>query len=162
MAIFGRLEVVKKQLKDKKFDIAFQYLEQAVENGTKVNQRLLNLPVGAFEKRVLDDMNFALEQVYNSKLREECFFESHNSYIDVQFILDGEETIEVSNNQTLQITSQYNEDMDLIKYDDTKSASSLKLQKGDIAIFFPEDAHMPCLQTNKSEKVVKTVVKVAV
>ena len=162
MAIFGRLEVVKEQLKDKKFDIAFQYLEQAVENGTKVNLRLLNLPVGAFEKRVFDDMNFALEQVYNSKLREECFFESHKSYIDVQFILDGEETIEVANNQTLQITSQYNEDMDLIKYDDTKSASSLKLQKGDIAIFFPEDAHMPCLQTNKSEKVVKTVVKVAV
>jgi YhcH/YjgK/YiaL family protein len=162
MAIFGRLKVVKEHLKDKKFDIAFQYLEQVVENGTKVNQRLLNLPVGAFEKRVLDDMNFALEQVYNSKLREECFFESHNSYIDVQFILDGEETIEVVNNQTLRITSQYNKDIDLIKYDDTKSASSLKLQKGDIAIFFPEDAHMPCLQTNKSEKVVKTVVKVAV
>ena len=36
------------------------------------------------------------------------------------------------------------------------------LKKGDIAIFFPDDAHMPCIKINESIKVIKTVVKVSV
>jgi len=162
MAIFGTLEVVKNQLCDSKFDKAFEYLEKVLKDGTVENKRLMKLPIGAFEKVDLDSCNFALEQVYNSKERNECFFESHKQYIDVQFILDGEEIIEVANVNTLTITMPYKKEMDLIKYNDTKHASKLKLQKGDVAVFFPEDAHMPCLQVKGNVKIIKTVVKVSV
>jgi len=162
MAIFGTLETVKKQLKDTKFHVAFEYLENVLKEGSIENKRLLSLPIDAFEKESLNNENFALEQVYNSKEREECFFESHKQYIDVQFILEGEEIIEVIDKNEVKVNFLYNEDMDLIKYNDTSNASCIKLRKGDVAIFFPDDAHMPCLKINKSTKVVKTVVKVAV
>ncbi len=162
MAIFGSLEVVKTQVDDKKFKVAFEYLEKVLKDGTLENRRLLSLNTGAFEKVLLDKNNFGLEQVYQSKSREACFFESHQQYIDVQFILEGEEIIEVCDNSLLELTMPYNQEMDLIKYKDTKQSSLIRLQKGDVAVFYPKDAHMPCVSTGKTVKVVKTVVKVKV
>ncbi len=162
MAIFGKLDVVKKELNDTKFYIAYEYLEKVLNKATEENKRLLHLGIGAFEKVDLDDENFALEQVYNSKKRNKCFFESHKRYIDVQFILEGEEIIEVSHIHDLDVDHAYDEQNDLIRYRDANRASSLKLKKGDVAVFFPEDAHMPCLENSHSVKVVKTVVKVKV
>jgi len=161
MAIFGTLEVVKQQVNSEKFAKAFEYLENALKQGTTENKRLLSLPLNAFEKVDIDENNFGLEQVYNSKERENCFFESHKQYIDVQFILEGEEIIEVANSSELSIDMPYSNEMDLMKYTMTNNSSIAKLKKGDVAIFYPEDAHMPCVTLNKSLKVVKTVVKVA-
>ena len=56
----------------------------------------------------------------------------------------------------------YNAEKDLAKYDMTEKASIIRFKKGGVAIFYPEDAHMPCAKMNESEKVVKTVVKVTV
>jgi len=159
MAIFGSLEVVKNQVDEKKFSKAFEYIEEALVTGSDVNKRLLALSLDSFVKVPLDANNFGLEQVYNSKERDQCFFESHKQYIDVQFILEGEEIIEVAQTQDLVTNMSYSEEMDLIKYEDSKG-SSIRLQKGDVAIFYPEDAHMPCLKIENSVKVVKTVVKV--
>ncbi len=162
MAIFGNLEVLKKQIKDDRFKTAFEYLTKVLDEKSEENKRLKSYELNIFEKIYLDENNFALEQTYNSKDREKCFFESHKKYIDVQFILQGEEIIEVDNIKNLSINFEYDENMDLIKYDDSKFSSSIKLKKGDIAIFFTDDAHMPCIKINESKKVIKTVVKVTV
>ena len=162
MAIFGKLEIVKEQVKVDKFKKAFEYLEEVLKYGSQENKRLLSLPIDAFETVDLNTNNFALEQVYQSKERNECFFESHKQYIDVQFILEGEEVIEVKNIEALEVNMPYDETMDLIKYKDTTESSKIILKKGDVAIFYPEDAHMPCIQINKSSKVIKTVVKVSI
>lgn len=87
---------------------------------------------------------------------------NHKKYIDVQFILEGEEIIEVDNIQNLNINFEYDENIDLIKYNDSNFSSSIKLRKGDVAIFFPDDAHMPCIKINEPKKVIKTVIKVTV
>lgn len=162
MAIFGNLEVLKKQIKDDKFKIAFNYLSKVLDETSEENKRLNSYGLNVFEKIDLDENNFALEQTYFSKDRENCFFESHIKNIDVQFILEGEEIIEVDNISNLNINFEYDENMDLIKYDDSKFSSSVKLKKGDVAIFFSDDAHMPCIKIEESKKVIKTVVKVAV
>ena len=162
MAIFGNINLIKEQAETKKFKHAFEYLENVLNVNTFEYKRLSSLPIGAFEKVELDSNNFGLEQVYMSKSKEECFFESHKKYIDVQFILEGEEIIEVANKDNLVVSMSYNEDMDLIKYHTTDDASVVRLKKGDVAIFYPEDAHMPCVKIGESVKVIKTVVKVAV
>lgn len=162
MAIFGKLEVVANQIDSVKFRKAFNYLKRVITEGSIENKRLLSLPIDASKRVDLDVNNFGLEQIYISKNREECFFESHKQYIDVQFILKGEEVIEVSNIGDLLIDSEYNNEMDLIKYKTTKNTSIIRLQKGDVAIFYPDDAHMPCIKLDKSLKVVKTVVKVVI
>jgi len=162
MAFFGTIELLKEQVDSKKFKVAFEYLEKVRDSQTIEHRRLLNLPIDAFEKVDLDHNNFALEQVYNSKERSKCFFESHKQYIDVQFILEGEEIIEVINTNNLMIKSSYNDKIDLVKYEMSDQSSILKLKKGDIAIFFPQDGHMPCIKIKSSLKVVKTVIKVHV
>lgn len=160
MAIFGNIEVLKKQIESKKFSVAFDYLSKVLDETTEENHRLNAYDLNVFKRVDLNENNFALEQTYLSKERENCFFESHRKYIDVQFILEGEEMIEVSNTNTLHINVEYNENIDLIKYGDSRFSSLIKLKKGDIAIFFPDDAHMPCVKISDSKKIVKTVVKV--
>lgn len=162
MAIFGSLEIVQTQADMLKFFVAFEYLERVLDENSVEHKRLMSYPLNAFEKVTLDTNNFALEQIYNSKTRENCFFESHQQYIDVQFILEGEEIIEVAQNDLLKVSMPYNDQMDLCKYEDINNASKIILKKGDVAIFYPKDAHMPCLQVSSSTKVIKTVVKVAV
>jgi YhcH/YjgK/YiaL family protein len=80
----------------------------------------------------------------------------------VQFILGGEEIIEVSNTNLLAVALAYNEELDFIKYEDKKECSSIVLKAGDVAIFYPQDAHMPCIKVKESVKVIKAVVKVGV
>lgn len=162
MAIFGKLEVVRQQLHEEKFIRAFEYLLNVMDEKSEEHKRLLNYSINAFEKIEIDADNFALEQTYYSKDRENCFFESHQKYIDVQFIVEGEEIIEVDFIDNLLTVFSYDSSLDLIKYDDSSTSSIIKLKKGDIAIFYPEDAHMPCIKINDSIKVIKTVVKVKV
>lgn len=162
MAIFGNIDVVKKQVSKEKFGKAFEYLTQVLNENSEEYHRLKNYDLNVFEKIDLDENNFALEQTYMSKDKEKCFFESHKQNIDVQFILEGEEIMEVDNINNLSETFPYNEKMDLIKYNNSKFSSSIKLKKGDVAIFFPEDAHMPGIKVMKSERIIKTVVKVKV
>ncbi len=162
MAIFGTLKVVKSQADKQKFAVAFEYLEKILDVNSIEHKRLNNYSLNAFEKIELDYNNFALEQVYDTKERSNCFFESHRQYIDVQFILEGEEIIEVSNTAILVVSFPYSEQMDLIKYEGTTQASQIVLTKGDVAIFYPQDGHMPCVKVINSIKVVKTVVKVKV
>lgn len=163
MALFGPFEQIVKQCSEyPHFKEAFEYLKSISTANSIDNKRLLALKTGAFEKVDLDDDLFGLEQVYHTKLRQECFFESHCQYIDIQFILDGEERIDVCPTELLEIDEKYNKETDLIKYSDHEYVSSLFLRGGDVAIFFPEDAHMPCLKTGENNLVYKTVVKVPV
>lgn len=162
MAFFGALGVVKNQADREKFATAFLYLERLVDKNSIEHKRLIKCQLGGCEKIELDEENFALEQAYNSRDRGECFFESHRKYIDVQFILGGEEIIEVSNTNLLAVALAYNEELDFTKYKDANESSSIVLKAGDVAIFYPQDAHMPCIKVTDSVKVLKAVVKVCV
>lgn len=162
MALFGALEVVKNQADREKFATAFLYLERLVDKNSVEHKRVMETALDVCKKIELDEQSFVLEQAYNSKDREECFFESHRKYIDVQFILGGEEIIEVSNTNLLAVALAYNEELDFIKYEDKKGISSIILKAGNVAIFYPQDAHMPCIKVKESVKVIKAVVKVGV
>ena len=162
MALFGALEVMKNQAEREKFKTAFLYLERLLDKESVEHKRVMETALDVCKKIELDEQSFVLEQAYNSKDREECFFESHRKYIDVQFILSGEEIIEVSNTNLLAVSLSYNEELDYIKYEDKKECSSIVLKAGDVAIFYPQDAHMPCIKVKESVKVVKAVVKVGV
>ena len=55
------------------------------------NNDLLSLPQG---KTVIDgDEIFILRDTYPSKIENECFFEGHLKYLDIQIVLKGSEYI---------------------------------------------------------------------
>jgi len=159
MAIIGNIKKIEKLLADKNLSVVFEYFNEALDVNSKVYQRIFNLPVGAFEKVDITDDIFALEQVFYTKNRDECFIESHRKYIDFQLVLSGSEQMEYIDIDKLEVKTAYNEEKDLITYKEVINTSKLLLQSGDLAIFFPDDAHMGLPKFEKSELVYKTVIK---
>jgi biofilm protein TabA len=164
MALFGPFSTVYAQAASMpQFAGAFAYVAEILTPDSAARRRLKALAIGASEKVELSGGAFAIEQVYQTKLRAEGFFESHRKYIDVQVIVEGSELMEVEDISRLGVDEPYLEERDLIKYGYTSSASELIMRSGDVALFFPVDGHMPSLQLDgRSGLVRKTVVKVPV
>lgn len=162
MALFGPFAQVKTQVSAAHFAAALAYVEEALRPGSEAHVRIGRVAAGATERIELAGGAFALEQAYLPKPRTDGFFESHRNYIDVQVIVEGEELMEVEDVSRLVVTQDFTPERDLIKYADTDVGSVLRMRAGDMAIFFPEDGHMPSLHWRGAALVRKTVVKVPV
>lgn len=163
MAVFGSFPAVHRQLRpDPRFFAAFAYVADALQPGSAAAARIGGLAVGVTERIELTGGAFALEQVYLPKARAEGFFESHRKFIDVQVVVAGEELMEVAEITRLMVATDYNPERDLLKYADVADASVLRMQAGEVAVFFPEDGHMPSLLWRGPGLVRKAVVKVPV
>ena len=164
MAIFGTLATVREQLAgDARFGPAFAYAEAMLVPGSAGYTRLFGWPDGASEKIDLGGGAFAVEQVYLTRTRAEGFFEAHRRYIDVQIVVGGVEIMEVAGLGRLTVTQDYDPERDYLKLADPGDASSLRVPPGEVAVFFPADAHLTCLQVaGRASRVHKTVVKIPV
>lgn len=159
MAIIGNIYKLEKLLQDKNLGFVFDYFRNALNINSTVHKRIMNLPLGAFERVDLENGSFALEQAYYTKKREDCFVESHRKFIDFQLILSGTEQMEYIDVDKLSVKEEYDDKKDLIIYNTPLNTSKFVLQKQDLAIFFPEDAHIGPPMFNKPELVYKTVIK---
>lgn len=163
MAIFGSFSTVRQQLASyARFATAMTYVAEVLQGGSAAGRRIAGIAQGVTEKVELPGGSFALEQVYFPRARPDGFFESHRNYIDVQVIVEGEELMEVAEIARLKTSDPYLPERDLIKYADLPDASVLRMRAGDVAVFFPEDGHMPSLRWRGPGLVRKTVVKVPV
>lgn len=107
---------------------------------------------------------FAIVQDYHSKPLEEGKFEAHKKYIDIQYIIKGQERICVGKLENFQNTTEYDNEKDIIFLKPKESTPSdfITLKEKEFAIFKPEDAHMPSISIDKPSYVKKVVVKVLV
>jgi YhcH/YjgK/YiaL family protein len=89
----------------------------------------------------------------------ECKLESHKKYIDIQYVIQGEEMMGITtqNNQTI---LEQNLEKDYTFYEGTTSL--VRVSKGMFTIFFPDDLHQPCVQTETVLEVKKVVIKVMI
>lgn len=159
MAIIGNLYKLEDFLKDKNLSIVFDYFKKSLDNNSDINKRIFSLPIGSFEKVDLTDDIFALEQVAYTKERENCYIEAHKKYIDFQLVLSGNEQMEYIDIDKLDIDNAYDEQKDKITYKLVNNTSKFLLQKEDLAIFFPDDAHIGRPKYEEIEIVYKTVIK---
>ena len=163
MAIFGKLTDLQKQFDNiNELDLVFSYLRQAIANNTEANTRICSMNRGQYEKIEITSEIFAIEQSYCTRQSEELFFESHIKYIDIQFLISGEEIIEVVHIDLLEMDSEYNKESDYSLYKANPNSSKIIMQRGDIAVFFPMDGHMPGIKVDVPIQVFKTVVKVPI
>lgn len=99
-------------------------------------------------------------QTYYTK--EDALFEAHRKYIDIQFILAGQEKIGVCDSSTCTENIPYDEEKD-IEFLDAKNFEYIEMKTGDFLILYPKDAHKPSISIEKSPTHVrKLVVKVPV
>jgi len=162
MSLFGPLSTIRAQIAHPDhFQAAFDFVSDCFRETTDVYRRLRAIPVGQSERQELPGGAFALLQAYLSKRREETFFESHKSYIDVQVIIEGEESIEVADISKLTLKEDFTPVKDLLAYHMLDAASALRMKTGDVAIFFPADGHIS-LAVKEPAFTRKIVVKVPV
>lgn len=164
MALFGSPASVRAQLaRSGAFDAAFRYVDDVLRPDSAIRARVAAIAAGESVKTDLGDGLFVIEQAYPTKLRADGFFESHRKYIDVQVVVEGEELMEVIDAAAIALRQPYNPERDLIVYEDSSRASLLRLQAGQLAVFFPADVHMPSLRVGPAAVAVrKAVVKVPV
>ena len=162
MAIVGNVEKIRHLLRNRQeLEPVFAYFTTMLTAGSPPREALLALTEPHFVRIDLVHGCFALEQVYVTKERSECFFESHRRYIDFQLLLCGEEMMELVDIDQLTL-DRHDEDKDFIFYRPFDEAMKLVMRPGDLAIYFPDDAHMGLQLYKSSQRVHKTVVKVPV
>lgn len=88
-------------------------------------------------------------------------YEAHREFIDIQYLISGEEVVNSLPLEYLNELKAYNKESDAAFYVETGiKPQELLLGIGYFAILFPQDGHMPCLCTNEPVEVKKVVVKV--
>lgn len=91
--------------------------------------------------------------------RTENLWERHEKYIDIQISLTGDETVRWTRADRVPGFSPLQNDGSVS--DASAEGLTLSLERDTFAIFFPQDAHMPCLG-RPGEQGEKVVVKVLV
>ena len=99
---------------------------------------------------------------YNTKPAENCYFESHKKYIDIQIVLSGKERLDYTDIKDLKIKDEYDENKDVMfYYNPHYPKNTIQLLPGKFALLYPHEAHKPQLQyENISEQVKKVVIKI--
>ena len=106
---------------------------------------------------------FALVQRYETVKTDAPKFEYHRKYIDIQYIVSGEEVIGWAPVEQMTITEAYDMEKDIcFGIAPKKEITIVHLQVGQLAVFYPEDGHAPKLAAGLPSAVFKIVVKVAV
>lgn len=116
-----------------------------------------SLPSGKHD--IEGDTIFALVQEYQTKPLEDCKLESHKKYIDIQYVIRGEEMMGITTQNNQKII-EVNEEKDYTFYEGTTLL--VLVSKGMFTIFFPDDLHQPCIQTESAAEVKKVVIKVLI
>ena len=101
--------------------------------------------------KIDDDISLSLSTV---ELRpvEAASLEAHKKFIDLQFPIDGNETMGVKKSAECKtIKTPYNEERDIMFFSDP-SSEFVELKPGEFIIFTPEVAHAPCLGKGKVRK----------
>jgi YhcH/YjgK/YiaL family protein len=130
------------------FKTAFEFIETT---------DLTSLPLG--KHTLVDDDLFVILMEYETKDASACLMENHRKYIDIQYMVRGEELMGI---QT------FNGQIPTTPYDETKEAafykpqvdSLIKVKENQFAIFFPHDLHMTSMKVIAPEKILKAVFKV--
>lgn len=164
MALFGSLATVRRQLAlTPAFEAGLAYVEACLTAGSPEAARIGAMQAGDGRTVELANGVFAMEQAYVTRPRAEGRWEAHKRYIDIQLIVGGEELMEVADVGTLVVTEDLTPAKDVLFFAEFDRASVLRVGAGELTVFFPVDAHMPCVRVGGEGQLVrKTVVKVPV
>jgi YhcH/YjgK/YiaL family protein len=120
---------------------------------------LSSLATGRYELEGPD--LFAIIDEYITKDEEVARFEAHQKYIDIQYVISGEERIGKTPLENTVVTVPFDKDKDIVFLD----ASDFEYKNANPSrffVFFPDDAHCPGVKMMNNSRVRKVVVKVRI
>lgn len=126
-----------------------------------VRQNAHSADLGRHEIR--GDAVFVSVQSYSTKHREECRFESHRQYVDLQYVIEGTEGIDYCPAASLTPDGEFQPEKDVQLYLPPKDVfCTLPISGNHFCVLFPEDAHRPQVAVAAPREIRKLVVKVEV
>ena len=116
---------------------------------------LLEAPLGRIE---LDGDNLFINNTNPTCIPpEDQVLEMHRDYIDVQILLEGEETVGWKALEDIEhLTKEYEKEGDCALSDDTPTCY-LQIHPGQVYILYPEDPHAPIIGEGKLRKAIGKV-----
>ncbi|MDO9012573.1 MAG: YhcH/YjgK/YiaL family protein [Gallionella sp.] len=125
------------------FPRAFEYIRD-----TNLNA----LTPGVYQ--IIEDKLFAIVEHVPGRAREAAKLECHRRYIDIQLVLDGDETMGWKPlEDCYNPVSEHNTERDIRFFLDVP-ASWIPVPPDHFCIFFPEDAHAPLVGSGPIRKVI--------
>ncbi len=98
---------------------------------------------------------------YTNKNVDECLYESHRKYIDIQYVLKGREFIDLCPAEVLKVTEDRLDTDDIAFFENGEAFSRADLTEGTFVVIFPDEAHRPCVAPDgKGVMVTKAVAKI--
>lgn len=121
--------------------------------------REMDLDSLALGKYIIEGENiFANVQEYKTKYLEQCRWEGHYKYTDIQYIISGEEMMGYVNmEETSKIEEKPSDDILFLN----ANGNFINMKEGYFVIFTPQDAHMPSIAVEQPKNIKKVVIKVA-
>lgn len=126
---------------------AYEFLKAFYENPGELRRYDLN-----------DQGLFVNAETYTTKPAEGREAEAHRKYVDLQFVVSGQEQIGIAPLETATPAGDFSEERDIGFYT-CKYTQWAQLRSGWFALIWPHEAHLPCTQLGEACTVVKTVAK---
>ena len=122
------------------------------------NTDLKALEPGKYE---IDGKNvYANVTAYTTIPWEEAKYEAHENYTDIQYIIEGAETMTYAPVDELTVKVPYNPEKDVVFFDNSNPGLKVTAKGGEYMIFNPWDGHKPKAAAGEPAPVKKVVVKI--
>ena len=99
-------------------------------------------------------------KVLEYETRQQGDYETHDQYIDIQYLVKGTENVYIAKRSDLQSKGEYDCVEDVQFYYDDGLKSSFVFEADSFVIFFPEEAHKPSMEVETPKNALKIVLKV--
>ncbi len=125
------------------FAAAFEFLRQ---------KNLADLEPGRYE--LVGDSLFCMISKGPGRTRDEAQLEAHKKYIDIQYVISGQEEMGWKPTaECTDISEPYSEENDIMFFNDPVQVWT-PVPPGSFVIFYPKDAHAPLVGDGEIHKVV--------
>ncbi|KXF82224.1 N-acetylneuraminate anomerase [Enterovibrio coralii] len=120
---------------------------------------MLTLPTGRHD--IDGDNIYVNVMAFDTQPAKEKLAEVHKEYIDIQFLISGEERIGFAlANENNPIAKDYDAESDFYLVESMVGETNVMMTPGTFAIFLPEQPHKPGCNVTASKPLKKAVVKV--
>ncbi len=112
----------------------------------------------------IDDKNlFVRVMEYQPKPSTEKNFETHQIYMDLQYLVSGVELIQTAPSEVLKPVSDYDVKEDYQFFKAERDITNLIVHAGEFTVFYPGEAHRPgCIYHNYHSTIKKLVFKIKI
>lgn len=122
---------------------ALPYVVRALSYAEKYSDPALE--IGRYE---IDEKLAAVVNTYMTALPEPDKYENHRAWIDVQYVIEGEEEIRVCPREGMEPATEFDVPADYEFCRTPKEYTSVVLKAGDFAVLWPDETHSPQLAVN--------------